>query len=198
MRIGVYGGAFSPVHNGHLLCAREFISQMSLDKLIIVPSCVPMMKNTLSPKLRLDMCRIAFKDEKCEISDIEILRGGKNYTYDTVKTLWRDGDEMMFLCGSDMAMIIDRWYKADELFKICKIAVACRRGDEAELCRKAEYLRARYKADIDILRFCAVDISSSKIREMIRRGDDVSSLIPNDEYEYIKKNGLYLYEEQTE
>lgn len=194
MRIGVYGGAFSPVHNGHIAAARTFFSKMSLDKLIIVPSCIPMHKSAVCAEARLEMCRMSFCDRGYDVSDIEIRRGGKNYTYDTLKSLYHDGDELIFLCGSDMAIIIDSWYRADDMFKICSIAVSCREGDTDALLKKADDLREKYGADISVIHSDGAEISSSMIRKMIAVGEDVSSLIPHEEYEYIKKNGLYLYE----
>ena len=100
MRVGIYGGTFAPVHNGHVAAAKAFMEQMKLDYLFIIPAHLPPHKQideSDDPVYRLRMCELAFKDiDGVVISDCEIARGGKSYTYDTLKELQRE-DTRLFL-----------------------------------------------------------------------------------------------------
>ena len=93
LRVGIYGGTFAPVHNGHVEAAKAFMEQMKLDYLFIIPTCIPPHKQidfVDEPLYRLRMCELAFeKIDGVVISDMEIARGGTSYTYDTLKELTR-------------------------------------------------------------------------------------------------------------
>ncbi|MBQ0126306.1 MAG: nicotinate (nicotinamide) nucleotide adenylyltransferase [Clostridiales bacterium] len=199
MKLGIYGGTFSPVHNGHIGAARAFVREMKLDKLMIIPAFIPPHKagnGILSPDIRLELCRLAFDgEEKTEVSDIEISRGGKSYTCDTVcELLSRGYDDITLLCGTDMLLDFDKWYRFDKIHSLCSLAYAKRETSDALSARvreKADHLRNTYGARISELDIVPNEISSTEIRKMLSRGDDVTALIPQKEYEYIKKNGIY-------
>jgi nicotinate-nucleotide adenylyltransferase len=105
IRLGIYGGTFSPPHLGHVSAARSFVRGADLDKLIIMPDFTPPHKldfGNATAEDRLEMCRIAFADVPCtEVSDFEILRGGKSYTYVTLEAFAKENVDLFFLCGTE-------------------------------------------------------------------------------------------------
>ena len=101
LRVGIYGGTFAPIHNGHVAAAKAFMEQMKLDYLFIIPTYMPPHKQideSDDPLYRLRMCELAFEDtDGVIISDCEIARGGKSYTYDTLCELQRPNTRLFLL-----------------------------------------------------------------------------------------------------
>lgn len=201
MRLGVYGGTFSPVHFGHVRAARAFIRELALDKLLIVPASVPPHKSAegiLPADERLKLSRRAFGGISfAKVSDIEVTREGKSYTFDTLSALRAEGyDDLYLLCGTDMMMTFDTWYRFEDIFSLATVALAQRyvlsADEKRKIDEKIAYYKERYGARIIELKVKPTEISSTELREMIARGEDVSGLIPAKEYAYIKKKGLYL------
>ena len=201
MKLGVYGGTFSPVHIGHVRAARAFIRELSLDKLLVVPAKIPPHKSTdgmLPPGERMKLAKLAFGGiSRAEVSDIELSREGKSYTFDTLASLRAEGyDDLYLLCGTDMMMSFDTWYRFEDIFGLAAVALAQRYvlpADENEKTReKIAYYKEKYGARIVELKVKPTEISSTELREMIARGGDASAFIPAKEYAYIKKKGLYL------
>ena len=106
MRVGIYGGTFSPVHNGHVAAAKAFMEQMWLDILYVIPTGVTphkTMKGDATARDRLEMCRLAFADvEGVIVSDLEMKREGKSYTVDTLREMNDPAGRLFFLMGTDM------------------------------------------------------------------------------------------------
>ena len=106
MRVGIYGGTFSPVHNGHVAAARAFMEQMWLDILYVIPTGVTPhkdMKGDATASDRLEMCRLAFGGmEGVIVSDLEMRREGKSYTVDTLRELYDPDGRLFLLMGTDM------------------------------------------------------------------------------------------------
>lgn len=152
MRTGIFGGTFSPIHNGHVLSARKFLKEFALDRLYIIPDRIPPHKNTSEnddPALRLEMTELAFRDhnefgKKLIVSDIELRREGKSYTYDTLKQFENEG-ELFLLCGTDMLMSFDSWFRFADIFKMCTLVVSERtvqsEEETARVNEKTEYFR---------------------------------------------------------
>ena len=201
MSLGIYGGTFSPVHNGHISAAKAFSEQIGLDRLIIVPAFVPPHKDVdgnIPFEHRYNMCRISF-DGIGEVSDIEARRGGRSYTYETLLALEEAGQsDLYLLCGTDMLMSFEKWYRFEEIFGMATVVLALRehllREDEKKIDEKISFFEEKYGARIKKLSIEPIEISSTEIRKMISRGEDVSRFIPDAEYEYIKEKGLYLNE----
>lgn len=197
-RVGVYGGTFAPIHNGHVLAAKEFFEQMKLDKLLIVPAFIPPHKEIDSsddPMHRLEMCRLAFEDvEGIEISDMEIRRGGKSYTVDTLRELAKDGRKLFLLIGTDMMLTFDRWYRFEEIFKLCCPVYIRREKDtslnEKIIAKNSEYYQ-KYNVAFRRIAGDPIEISSTDIRSMIKAGEDVSELLPQKVIGYIREMKLY-------
>ena len=200
MRIGIYGGTFSPVHIGHVQAARAFMEQMWLDVLFIIPTGVTPhkeMSDGASSADRLNMCKLAFAGiDGVIVSDIEILRAGKSYTVDTLRTFSVNSEDRLFLlCGTDMMLTLDKWKDADEIFKLC-YPVYIRREKDSSLDSKiiskiAEY-KQKHGKNVVKLTVEPIEISSNQIRDMIKNQMDASAYLPRGVYEYIKKEGLYL------
>ncbi|MBR6049952.1 MAG: nicotinate (nicotinamide) nucleotide adenylyltransferase [Clostridia bacterium] len=201
MRLGVYGGTFSPVHFGHVRAARAFIRELALDKLLIVPASVPPHKSAegiLPADERLKLSRRAFGGISfAKVSDIEVTREGKSYTFDTLSALRAEGyDDLYLLCGTDMMMTFDTWYRFEDIFSLATVALAQRyvlsADEKRKIDEKIAYYKERYGARIIELKVKPTEVSSTELRKMIARGEDASRFIPAKEYAYIKKKGLYL------
>lgn len=221
MKVGIYGGTFSPIHVGHIASALSFKKQFGLDKLIIMPASVPphkTLKDGVSKEHRYNMCLKAFESASgVEVSTIEMNRVGKSYTYDTVlaiKELYPDS-ELYLLCGTDMILTFDEWYRYDELFRMINLVYARRESDESigvALEKKISQYRHGFSASIQLLNLDASvldvypefadqvrilgnkvndNISSTLVRGMIAEGRDVGNLLPQSVIGYINANGLY-------
>lgn len=125
MRIGLYGGSFNPVHNGHLGVARAAIAELALDRLLVIPAAVSPFKTEVAETVRLDrllLTRAAFIGlEKVTVDDRELKRGGVSYAIDTVKEIAAEypGAEIFFVIGEDSVEGLPRWKDIDELRRLC-------------------------------------------------------------------------------
>ncbi len=199
MKIGIFGGTFSPPHLGHIRVSEAFVDELGLDRLIIIPTFVPHnkdMSNVAPPEARLEMCRLAFTKKYCEVSDIEIKRGGKSYTVhtlDELKSLYPD-DELYILFGTDMFLILEKWVRTDDIFKMCTVACACRENDgeaERKIKEKSDIYREQFGAKIRLISLKPMEISSSAVRERVKLGGDISTLVTPEVRNYIRTAGLY-------
>ena len=198
-RVGIYGGTFAPVHNGHVRAAKAFMEQMKLDYLFIIPSFIPPHKQidaSDDPLYRLRMCELAFGDiDGVVISDCEIKRGGKSYTYDTLKELERPNTRLFLLCGTDMVLTFDTWYRYEDIFKMC-YPVYVRRENDPLIGNKivtkiGEYYEKHGVMFRKILTEPIV-LSSTDVRRAVSEGKDISGLVPPAVERFIRDNGLYL------
>lgn len=199
MRIGIFGGAFNPVHNGHLNLAKGFKDILSLDKIIFIPTSVPPHKSSvgLAPQCdRFNMLALAVESEDSfEVSDIEFKRQGKSYTVDTIKELKEiyNNDTFFLIIGADQFLTFHKWYKYKEILDMVTICTSARE-DENERVRMLDY--ADNLDGLDMNRFFlspypVMKLSSSMVREKIKNGEDVSSLVPAKVLDYIIEKGLY-------
>ncbi len=198
LRVGIYGGAFAPIHNGHVAAAKEFMKGMWLDVLFIIPTGTSPHKNmdqSITDADRLKMCELAFADtEGIIVSDIEIRRQGKSYTVDTLRQLSAEDRRLFLLCGTDMILSLDTWKDPDEIFKLCYPVYIRREADKSldrELIEKVTGYREKYGKNVVRLQAPAIEVSSSQIREKLRREEDISHLVPPSVADYIKEKGLY-------
>jgi nicotinate-nucleotide adenylyltransferase len=202
LRIGIYGGSFSPIHNGHIKAVKAFLEQMQLDFCYVIPTFIPPHKATsgvIAPEHRIRMCELAFKDtDGIVVSDIEIKRGGTSYTVDTLRQLAGDDRRLFFLMGTDMLLTLDKWRSPDEIFKLCYPVYMRRENDgakDAEIIEKIADYRKRFGKTVMKIVADPIEISSTVVRSKIARGEDVSSLIPQAVEDYVRENGLYLSED---
>ena len=199
MRIGIFGGTFSPVHNGHIEAAKAFVEQMWLDVLFIIPTGLTPhkeMSNGATNYDRLKMCALAFEGmEGIIVSDIEIRRKGKSYTIDTIKEIYHPDNRLFLLCGTDMMLTLDTWKNADEIFKLSYPMYMRREDDEALtelIVKKNTEYKQKYGKIVTRIVSDPVEVSSSEIRGRIKAGADIAHLVPEKVANYIKEKGLYL------
>ena len=187
MRIGILGGTFNPIHIGHLILAEEAREKLKLKKVILVPAFLPPHKadSDIAPvKDRLSMVKLAIKGNKyLSVSDMEIKRGGRSYTIDTIKELNKiySNDELYFIIGSDLFKYLNEWKDLKEINKLVKFIVATRPGYPLENIPV-------YMKTIDIR---AVDISAFEIRQCIKQNRSFRYLVPETVRDYIIKKSLY-------
>ena len=201
-RIGLFGGTFNPPHLGHLHLATQALRQAKLDEIIIMPSYIPPHKaaeDLISGSVRLTLCGLTFADTRFRISDLELRRGGKSYTVDTLHTL-RDHyphDELYLIIGSDMLLSFDRWYQYEEILSLCSLLVLSRESEiSPDTLRQyaVHTLSLTEGIGFSILETAPIVLSSTQIRSAIAAGEDVSTMLTDEAYDYIKEKGLYLHD----
>lgn len=198
MRLGIYGGTFSPPHLGHVLAAKAFMREIALDRLLIIPTAIPPHKEAdgfLTDEHRLALTRLAFSDVKgAEVSDLELRRGGKSYSYLTLRELSAPDRKIFFLCGTDMLLSLDRWMNAEEVMRLATFVVISRESDadvHARVLRKKDELSRSYGAEILLLGAPAFPASSTEIRKAIADRESIAEMVPASVDEYIQKWNLY-------
>jgi len=198
MRIGIYGGSFSPIHNGHIKALKAFLEQMQLDFVYVIPTYIPPHKQTsgvIDSKHRLKMCELALEDvEGVVVSDIEIARGGTSYTVDTLRALYKEENRLFLMMGTDMMLTLDTWREPAEIFRLCYPVYMRRENDRAndELIVKkiTEYIN-KYGKVVRRIMADPIEISSTEIRRRLACGEDVSEYLPEKVIAYIKENNLF-------
>ena len=198
-RIGIYGGTFSPPHNGHVAAARAFMEQMWLDFLYVIPTALPPHKEMevqVDAAQRLEMCRLAFSGmEGVYVSDLELRRGGRSYTVDTLRELWGEDRRLFFLCGTDMMLTLDTWREPEEIFRLCYPVYIRRENDrtlDAAIVQKITEYNQKYGKVVRRIVTEPLEISSNQVRTALQDGKDVSRLIPASVEKYIRDNHLYV------
>lgn len=197
MKIGLYGGAFNPVHNGHLALADHFKNAFELERLIFIPTHVPPHKSgdgLVSGEHRINMLSLALSGlEYCSVSDIEFRREGKSYTYDTVcelKKIYPD-DEFFLIVGADQYFDFQKWYRADDILRQVTVCSAARENNQYRQMLEYKSKHDNMQNTV-VCNFDVTEISSSKIRNMISTGQSVSEFVPDSVLRYIKENNLYV------
>ena len=186
MAIGIFGGTFNPPHLGHLRLARAFAARFSLTRVLVIPTFVPPHKQTpdlADAETRVQMCRLLFGEAPFEVSTMEIDRGGRSYTVETLETLHirYPGEELYLLVGSDMLESFDTWYRADDIRKLCTVCAAVREKGKTLDANGAVLLE-----DFD-----PIEISSTDVRERVRLGQDVTDVVGEAVARHISEKGLY-------
>ena len=185
MRTGVLGGTFDPIHLGHLSAAEAAMECSALDRVLFVPTGEPPHRppTVASAEDRLEMCKLAIAGEsRFEVSDIELRRGGRSYTVDTLRELHRrfPDDELFLIVGWDAARLLGTWRDPDQVRRLATIVIVTRPGSGTP-DEKAGVLCERPTPDI----------SGSQLRRAIARGEDVSGRVPAAVAAYISMHGLY-------
>lgn len=195
-KIGLFGGSFNPIHNGHINLAVSVKNELKLDKVIFIPSGTAPHKSSneyASAEDRLKMCRLALEDyDDFEISDYELCRQGKSYTVYTVRHFKQlyPYDELVWMVGSDMLLTFDQWYEYREILGKVTLAAISRYGSDLnELYKMSEKLSLYGK--IIVVNASAVTISSTKIRKMIKNNEDLSCYLNGKVVKYIMLKNLY-------
>lgn len=202
-RLGVFGGTFNPIHLGHLHIAQEFARLLSLDEVLLIPAAVPphkAAKDLASGETRLELCRLAVQEQPlCSVSDVELRRGGKSYTADTLRILSeeRPEDHLFLLMGEDMFLTLQDWRRPEEIWSMADICAAPRSRDASEkLEAQKQALEAR-GARVHLCPISFLPISSTLVRETVREGRPLDGLVPRSVASYIAAHGLYRVTEET-
>lgn len=176
IRTGIYGGSFNPIHNGHIAIARAMLDCDAVDEVWLMVSPQNPLKQSadlLDERLRLDMTRRATADIPCVTAcDYEFHMPRPSYMWHTLQSLSRDYPDRVFtlLIGADNWQVFDRWYHADDIIAHYPIRIYPRRGYDIEA--------STLPHNVKLVDTGLYDVSSTMVRERIRRGEDVSQLIP--------------------
>ncbi len=197
-RIGIMGGTFNPIHNGHLLLAQRAQEQVLLDKVLFMPSGNSYMKeNVLETQKRVDMVALAIrKYPDFELSMIEAQKSGNTYTFETLKFLTRSNpqEQYFFIIGADILFQIEQWRNPEQIFQRTVLVCAVRDDYDIDAIHKKGNVLAASGADIIYLNMPRLDISSTDIRAKVRSSLSISELVPPEVAHYIEQEHLY-YEE---
>ena len=220
-RIGLFGGTFNPIHMGHVQVVRKTKEEFDLDKIFLIPSALPPHKETakiIDALDRIEMIRLAFLDNPdFVVSDVELKRSGFSYTIDTVrhfKSIFPENTELYFIVGLDAFLEVDTWKSYKDLFLLISFIVISRtttgQSDTVLLWKNlGNFIKSkisnRYKHSVSrscyihdvkqpvfLFEVTPVDISSTEIRERIRKGHTIKSLVPEIVEDLITTKGLYL------
>lgn len=196
-KLGIFGGTFNPPHIGHVHAAREAARALGL-RILFVPDNIPphkkMPPHSASAQDRLEMTKLAARQVPgAQVLDLEIRRGSRSYTADTMEELARlyPEDELWLIVGTDMLCTLHSWYQPERIFAHANIAALARdTGDQPEIEQSAALLRQQYGAHVALIPAKPLPVSSSQIREGLYTGME-RWLVP-EVFAYIKERGLYL------
>lgn len=197
--LGILGGTFNPIHNGHLMLAQCAYEQFHLDRILVIPNRMPVYKNRsdlLSADSRCHMIQLAISDYPYMVfSDIELKRDGPTYSLDTIRTLHRmyPDAELFFIMGADSLIHFQEWHEYQTLLRECNFICAPRNTDtdttletaRATLCNQVP------EAHIHFLKFPLMDISSTEIRIAIQNQESTAKWLPPAVRNYIDRHHLY-------
>ncbi len=193
--ICIFGGSFDPVHKGHRKLALFIAESLNVRKMLIIPAFMSPFKNSSgsTPEDRMEMCKLCFHEEIFSVSDIEIKRGGKSYTVDTVnavKKLYSD-EKIYLLIGSDQLLSFDKWYSFEEILSNVTL-VSVSRESSVDKARLEQFCDSKLRTlgECKILDFSPLEISSTEIRRAVKSGSGKEFLSP-EVFSYIQKKGLY-------
>ncbi|MEN6340391.1 MAG: nicotinate (nicotinamide) nucleotide adenylyltransferase [Clostridiaceae bacterium] len=201
MRIGILGGTFNPVHSAHIQMAQISRDEAALDLVLLMVAADPPHKRVegeVPAEVRLELVRLAAENEaRVEPSDLEIQRGGKSYTLDTLLELQKryPGAELFLVLGSDTLGDLPNWHKPEEVLKIASVLCVPRIGLSENDAETASALTAQYGAKIVLLGGKADRISSTEIRDRLEEGLDATGLLPDAVEQACYESGVYFPEE---
>ena len=200
-KIGILGGTFDPIHNGHLRLSREAYEQFGLDAVWFMPAGNPPHKKNhkiTEGEMRERMVKLAIADTPYFLySDFELKREGNTYTAQTLSLLrgeYRE-DEFYFIIGADSLYQIEQWFHPELVMKLAVLLVAGRAYHDKHqpFERQIEYLTSRYGARIYPIRCSEMDVSSEEIRAAVADGYSIHGFVPDAVEEYIMDHGLYRF-----
>ena len=198
-RIGIMGGTFDPVHNGHLLLGRQARSEYGLDEIWYMPSHIPPHKKDhriTDGKDRLAMLELALEGISfSSVSDFEMKREGNTYTAQTLELLKEEypEDKFYFIIGADSLFQLETWYHPEKVMELTSLLVSGREYDRAgrTLDQQISYLKSVYGAHIQVLHNPEMNVASARIRDMAARGEDIGELVSGAVAAYIREHRLY-------
>jgi nicotinate-nucleotide adenylyltransferase len=200
-KIGIMGGTFNPIHNGHLILAENAFHQYHLDKIYFMPAGVPPHKRKskiISGEIRCSMVEMAIANNPAfDMLDIEVSSSDTSYTYKTLEQLKNifPNTEIYFIMGADSLFDFPCWRNPKRISELCRLLVAVRDDlDMTKLTQMANQLKNDFHTEVELLNTPNISISSRNIRERIRKHDTIRYLVPEEIREYIIANHLYSEE----
>ena len=190
--MGILGGTFNPIHLGHLLIAQDALEQAKLARVIFIPTALPPHKplaGAVSAAHRLRMLRLAIAgNDRFSVDNLEILRGGKSYSVETLTELRErmPATEFHFIIGADSLAELHLWRDVERLVKLCRFLVFARLGYPARPAQKITGLRYR------MLAAHPCEIASREIRDRLASRQSIRYLVPEPVRRYIERHQLYL------
>lgn len=195
--VGIMGGTFDPIHQAHLIIAEQAFSELGLDKVMFMPGGNPphkSQKKVTDKKIRCEMVERAISgNPHFELCTYELERERYSYTAETMQYLKNKyaNDNFYLIIGEDSLAYFDEWYKPEVIADLCTLAVY-RRGADSDVIREAERINRLFKADIRLIEAPVIDISSTLIRENIKKGKTVKYFLPDSVIKIIEREGLYV------
>lgn len=197
MNIALFGGSFNPIHSGHIKLIKAIKDNFHIQKLILMPTAVSPHKSNseMTTEInRFNMCKLACKDlDYVDVSDLEIKRKGKSYTYLTINDLKKiyPDDKLYLVVGADMFMCFEIWKNFSDILSKASLITVPRDNVSYEQLVDYSYTLNNFGGESFILKDSVMDVSSSEIRYKIKNNLDVSNLLDADVLKYIKDNKLY-------
>ena len=199
MTLGVLGGTFDPIHNGHIAAAAAAQAALNLDAISLIPSHVPPHRHDpvrATSEQRFEMARLAAAEYPgWSASRIELDREGPSYTFDTLTALGRSGTQNFFIIGADAFAEIDTWSRYPDVLDLANFVVVSRPGITLDSLRGRvpSAFNPRISSDTRVILVEAdtPDVSSTDIRRRVRAGDSITGLVPDSVARYIASHRLY-------
>ena len=208
--VGLFGGAYDPIHNGHLMIADSLINKLKLDQFFFIPTGISVTNKNLTPaNHRLNMIKLALTNSKLNVSTYETdnsLNEGKSYTIDTLKYFFEKNNAInFFIMGSDNFLKINTWKNWEKLLNYAHIILVDRQISSLSSINSSEikdFLEQNEEENFSNLKLKRsgyiykhkvdyIDIASSEIRERLHQGKEVSNVMPEKIKRYIAANNLY-------
>lgn len=187
-KIGIFGGTFDPIHNGHLITAQYVLEKRNLEKIIFIPCFISPHKTNLissEPIHRLQMIKLAVDSlPYFDYSDYELKSEGISYTYNTLLYLSEKYTSLELIIGYDNLLVFDKWNKPDEILELATLVVMKRKTD-------IEEKRNRFFEKAILVDTPTIEISSTDIRERVRNNLPIDFLVPENVKKYIYETNLY-------
>lgn len=194
-KTAIFGGTFNPPHLGHRFMLESIANIADFEKILVLPSKLPPHKSgeILSAEHRVNMCRIAFEGvKKAELCLDELYLKGKSYTVNTLKSFRQKNiKNPVLVIGGDSLVDFHKWYMYEEILSLAEFYVYKRGGISDEQLYSAKERLEKLGGKITVLDICPPEISSTMVREGLKKGLDQSEFLNPQVLDYIRENALY-------
>ena len=206
--IGIFGGAFYPIHLGHIIPIMELRARYSLDKVIYIPTFISNSKKNIeaTPEQRLEMLKISLQNRECEIDRREIDNKNISYTIDTLNSITQDFPDykLIVIIGQDNLVSLPDWKDFEKVLSLCNIIVMNRQISndtkqshkyleilENRVCSNRSVFNNQSNGNIIIEQTTSINITSTDIREKLSRGEPIEGLVDKKLENWLKQNRIY-------
>ena len=192
-KVGFFGGSFDPIHLGHLNLAIELLERKGLDQILFCPALVSPTKQgsppLATPEHRMNMLRISLEDVPfCEPYEAELMRPPPSYTIDTIKKI--QAEKLVLILAEDAAYELDQWKDVEKLLELAPPLIGTRFGFDTEKLNRLPQ-NIKLKLQVGMCQIPAMDISSTMVRERLKKRMYCGHLLQGKVLDYIHQNGLY-------